>query len=232
MPSRAERLLALLQSLRRHRAPVPGAALADELGISLRTLYRDIRSLQARGADIRGETGVGYVMRPGFLLPPLMFTEDELEGLLLGARWVSRRADRRLGGAAANALAKIAAVLPPDLRDSLDAPLLVPGRRDAEESSAGEQELAAIRQAIRAEHKLELGYRDGQGRDTRRVVWPFALAYFEKVRVVAAWCEKRRGFRAFRVDRITSLATPGERYPRRRQELLREWREAEGIPAS
>jgi len=227
--SRAERLLELLQVLRRHRQPVAGEALAAELGVSLRTLYRDIRSLQAQGAAIQGEPGLGYVMRPGFLLPPLMFTEDELEALVLGTRWVSRRAEERLGGAARNALARIAAVLPQDLREALHAsPLLVgPG----EPEPAGEAELPAIRAAIRGERKVEIRYRDGAGAETERTIWPFALAYLDRIRIVVAWCETRRGFRHFRVDRIVSLRATDERYPRRRQVLLTEWREREGIPA-
>src|SRR5262245_23635780 len=105
--SRAQRLLDLIQVLRRHRFPVRGAALARELGVSLRTLYRDIEALKAQGARIDGEAGVGYVLRPGFMLPPLMFSEDEIEALVLGSRWVASRADAPLGKAARNALAKI-----------------------------------------------------------------------------------------------------------------------------
>src|SRR5690242_7496446 len=116
--SRAERLLDLIQILRRHRQPVAGAVLAQELGISLRSLYRDIATLQAQGAHIDGEPGLGYILRPGFMLPPLMFSEDEIEALVLGSRWVTERGDLRLADAARNALAKIAAVLPPDLREN------------------------------------------------------------------------------------------------------------------
>lgn len=118
--SRSERLLELMQCLRRHRLPVTSTVLAAELGISLRTLYRDIASLRAQGAHIEGEPGIGYVLRPGFLLPPLMFSAQELEALMLGARWVSQRTDRELACDAQNALAKIAAVLPADLRQSLE----------------------------------------------------------------------------------------------------------------
>jgi predicted DNA-binding transcriptional regulator YafY len=227
--SRAERLLELLQVLRRHRQPVAGEALAEELGVSLRTLYRDIRSLQAQGAAIQGEPGLGYVMRPGFLLPPLMFTEEELEALVLGARWVSRRAEERLGSAARNALARIAAVLPEDLREALHASTLLVGPGEPE--PAGEAELPALRAAIRGERKIAIRYRDGAGAETRRTIWPFALAYLDRIRIVVAWCETRRGFRHFRVDRITSLEATDARYPRRRQALLAEWREREGIPA-
>src|SRR5206468_10895647 len=125
--SRAERLLALIQMLYRHRHPVSGAVLADELRVSLRTLYRDIASLQAQGARIDGEPGVGYVLRPGFMLPPLMFSQDELEALVLGSLWVSERADAALKAAAQNPIAKIAAVLPPDLRHAVDASALLIG---------------------------------------------------------------------------------------------------------
>src|SRR5580704_625723 len=123
--SRSQRLLDLIQVLRRHRRPVAGAALADEVGVSLRTLYRDIETLKAQGAHVDGEAGVGYVLRPGFLLPPLMFSEEEIEALVLGSRWVAERADAPLAKAARNALAKIGAVLPGDMKDSLDAPGLL-----------------------------------------------------------------------------------------------------------
>src|SRR5215467_2034589 len=129
--SRAERLLDLIQVLRRYRQPVSGQRLADELGISIRTLYRDIATLQGQGAAIDGEAGLGYVLRPGFMLPPLMFTEEEIEALVLGCRWVSERADTPLGDAAHNAIAKIVAVLPDDMRDGADAAGLLVGPGDA-----------------------------------------------------------------------------------------------------
>src|SRR6187549_3652325 len=123
--SRAQRLLDLIQLLRGYRRPVSGAVLAEALGISLRTLYRDMATLNAQGAQIDGEPGVGYVLRPGFMLPPLMFSEDEIEAIVLGSRWVADRADSRLAAAGRDALAKIAAVLPADLRDQLDASSLM-----------------------------------------------------------------------------------------------------------
>lgn len=231
--SRAERLLDLLQLLRRHRHPVSGATLADELGISVRTLYRDIAVLQAQGAKIDGEPGLGYVLRPGFMLPPLMFSEEEIEALVLGSRWVAKRADKRLASAAQNALAKIAAVLPPDLRHDLDtsAMLVGPGEPTSEPAAAGDQEIALIRQAIRTERKIEITYRDQKNDESTRIIWPFALAYFDRVRIVAAWCERRRSFRHFRTDRIMALTVTDSRYPQRRQALLKEWRAAEGIKA-
>jgi predicted DNA-binding transcriptional regulator YafY len=226
--TRAERLLALLQLLRSHRFPVSGASLADELGISLRTLYRDIAVLQAQGAHIEGEPGLGYVMRPGFMLPPLMFTEEELEALVLGSRWVARRTDGELSEAAKRAIAKIGAVLPDDLRETLDASALLIG--PAGGSDAPEPSLEPVRQAIRAERKLALTYADAEGRTTERVVWPFALGYFERTRIVVAWCESRAAFRHFRADRIRAIAPLDARYPRRRQALLADWRAQENIP--
>lgn len=226
--SRAQRLLDLIQLLRRHRRAVAGAALAEELGVSLRTVYRDIEALKAQGAQIDGEAGVGYVLRPGFMLPPLMFSEDEIEALVLGSRWVSERADGLLGKAARNVLAKIGAVLPPDLKDGIDASglLIGPGAPIA----AGDAELPTIRQAIRSERMLHIAYADEHGSATQRTIWPFALAFYDRVRVVVAWCELRGGYRHFRTDRITTLAVAAGRYPRRRGAMLKEWRTLRGIP--
>ncbi len=225
--SRAERLLQLIQVLRRHRYPVSGAALAQEVGVSLRTLYRDIASLQAQGARIEGEAGVGYVLRPGYLLPPLMFSEEEIDALVLGTRWVADRADASLAGAARDALAKIASVLPLELRHGLDTSALLIG--PGEPISAGDQELATIRAAIRAEHKLDIRYNDAKGKASARTIWPFAVGFFERIRVVVAWCELRKDIRHFRTDRIVEVTLTNARYPRRRQALLKEWRQMEGL---
>ncbi len=225
--SRSQRLLDLIQVLRRHRRPVSGKILASEIGVSLRTLYRDIETLKMQGAHIEGEAGVGYVLRPGFMLPPLMFSEEEIEALVLGSRWVSKRADRPLADAARNALAKVAAVLPDDLRESLDASNLLIG--PAESVVTGGADLASIRAAIRTEHKLEIAYADEEGNATKRTIWPFALAFFDRVRVVVAWCELRESYRHFRTDRIMAFTATGKKFPRRRQALLKEWRALEGI---
>ena len=132
MPSRAARLLQLLERLRAHRQPVPGAALAAELGISLRTLYRDVSTLREQGARIDGDPGVGYLLRPGFTLPPLMFSEDELEALILGARWVANHAaDPELAQAAHGVMNRIGNVLPPALRLAVETSgLFVPPPHD------------------------------------------------------------------------------------------------------
>ena len=225
--SRAQRLLDLIQILRSHRLPVTGARLAADLGISLRTLYRDIGTLQEQGARIDGDPGMGYVLRPGFMLPPLMFSEEEIEALVLGSRWVANRGDARLGTAAKSALTKIAAVLPDDLRNALDATGLLVGPSDT--PAVGNTALPQIRQAIRTERKVEIRYCDLKGAESTRTIWPFALGYFDHVRVLVAWCELRNSFRHFRTDRISASTLAEQRYPRRRQSLLKEWREIEGI---
>jgi predicted DNA-binding transcriptional regulator YafY len=220
--SRAERLLGLMQVLRRHRRPVSGATLARELRISIRTLYRDIASLQAQGAHIDGEPGMGYVLKPGFMLPPLMFSEEEIEALVLGSRWVADRGDAELAEAALNVLAKIGAVLPADLRNELEGSTLLIGPATA--ASAGDAELPKIRRAIRTQRKIEIRYRDLKGEETKRTIWPFALGFFDRVRVIAAWCELREDLRHFRTDRIVGLAVSKLAYPRPRAALLKEWR--------
>ncbi|WP_024927835.1 helix-turn-helix transcriptional regulator, partial [Mesorhizobium sp. NBIMC_P2-C1] len=182
---------------------------------------RNIATLQGQGAPIEGEAGLGYALKPGFMLPPLMFTDEEIEAIVLGSRWVAKQPDNRLSRAAADALAKIAAVLPDDLREDLDASTLLVGPRV--EASEG-IDLGAVRQAIRDERKLAILYNDAAGAGSERVVWPFALGFFDKVRVMVAWCEMRQGFRHFRTDRIARLDITGTRYPRRRQTLLKEWR--------
>ena len=219
--SRTYRLFEILQILRRHRQPVSGAELAREGGVSLRTLYRDISALQAMGAEIDGEPGVGYVLRPSFLLPPLMFSEEEIEALALGARWVARRTDEALSGAARNAIAKIAAVLPEDLKRRLEDEALIVGPGWDRPQPI---DMRLLRQALRDEHKLAIAYRDEKGVLTERIVWPVALGFFESVRVLAGWCELRRDFRHFRTDRIETAEIMEMRFPRRRKTLEKEWR--------
>lgn len=227
--SRSERLLDLLQVLRRYRQPVSGAALAEELGVSLRTVYRDVASLAATGVPVEGEAGIGYVLRPGYTLPPLMFTEEEIEAVVLGSRMVAAQtSDAPLAKAARDALAKITAVLPEERRDEvaslglLSAPrqLLAPDGVDP----------ARLRQAIRSERKLWISYSDETGKHTERRVWPIALTFYERTRLLAAWCELRQGFRHFRTDRIAAVVETGEHYPRRRRVLMKEWRLIEGVP--
>jgi predicted DNA-binding transcriptional regulator YafY len=225
--SRAARLLSLIDALRRRRRPVTAETLAADLGISVRTVYRDVATLRGEGAPIDGEAGVGYLLRPGFTLPPLSFTIDELEALALGVRFVAARGDTRLARAAETALARIEAVLPEARRGDLDdiGLMLGPGR----DTPPAGVDSDLLRRAIREETRLELDYRDAAGRDTRRTVWPMALAFFERVSILVAWCESRADFRHFRLDRISAARPTGERYPRRRRALMRDWRLAEGI---
>lgn len=227
--SRTERLFDLIQILRRHRYPVSGNTLAKELSISLRTLYRDISSLQAQGAEIEGEPGVGYILRPGFMLPPLMFSEEEIEALVLGSRWVAQRADNKLKDAAENALAKIASVLPADLRHHLESSGLLIG--PGQVLSSSDEETALIRQAIRSEHKLQITYIDLKENESQRTIWPLALGFFDQVRLIIAWCELRQDYRHFRTDKIKTLQIDTTRYPKRRQNLLKEWRKINNIPS-
>jgi predicted DNA-binding transcriptional regulator YafY len=225
--SRTSRLLDLIQALRQRRRPVTAAKLAEELSVSERTIYRDIQTLIGQGAPIEGEAGLGYVLRPGFVLPPLMFSDDEVEALVLGLRWVAERGDGPLGAAARDAVAKITAVLPDALRERAgDVGLLV--------SPAGHDgtgpDLADLRRAIRTEHKMRIAYADAEGRASERIIWPLALAFFDQVQVAVAWCETRQDFRHFRTDRIGEMAMLDKRYPKRRRALLAEWRARENIP--
>ena len=225
--SRSARLLQLLDMLRRARQPLSGPDLAQHLGTSLRTLYRDIATLRVQGADILGDPGVGFEMRPGFLLPSLMFSSDELEALLLGARWASQQSDTQLASAAESALARIRSNLPLPLRIEVDTSgLLVPKICDA--PTVQETWQSALRRAIRAQHKVVLHYQDQHGTLTQRLVWPFAMAYFEHSRVVSAWCELRDDFRHFRADRVHDMQDCGERYPTSRQQLIQRWLEQTG----
>ena len=226
--SRALRLSQLLQLLRRHRRPVAGQALADALGISLRTLYRDIETLRAQGADLRGEAGVGYQLVPGDVLPPMTLPPAEIDALVLGLRWVAARTEPVLADAARDALARIAHVLPAARREALrDSGLRVgPSKAAAKVPPA---RLQAVREAVGAQMRLQFAYEDAQGRRTERVVWPFALGYFDEVQMLAAWCESREDFRHFRLDRIRRVRTLEARYLVPRGTLLRRWQKAQGI---
>jgi len=220
---KTERLFAVMDALRRHRRPVTAAQLAEEQGVSVRTLYRDVRTLIGLGAPIDGEAGVGYMLRPGFFMPPLMFTPEELEALVLGARWVQAQPDNGLADAARNALGKIATASPDDLRDRIGDtglwPVLIRGAREAMPV------LGLVRSAMRSEMALHIGYADEGGNESERDIWPVQLAYYEGKQIIVAWCVMREAFRHFRTDRIVRAALTEQRYGRRRAQLTREWRE-------
>ena len=222
------RLFKLMDALRGHRRPVTAARLADDLEVSVRTVYRDIQTLIDLGAPLEGEAGLGYLLRAGFFLPPLMFGEEELEALVLGARWVQGQGDATLAQAAASALAKIATASPKDLRDKMaDTGLWAPRFPTPAEHPTG---LRTIREAMRLEHKLSVTYVDESGATTERVVWPIALAFLEGKRLLVAWCELRKGFRHFRPDRIAALNCTGQPYPTRRAALAKTWRREHNVP--
>ncbi len=213
-----------MQALRRSREPVAGTELARQAGVSVRTIYRDIASLQAIGADIEGEPGVGYVLRPGFLLPPLTFTEDEIQALAAGAKWVSRQTDDGLARAAQDAIAKIRAVLPADMRNKADDDALYVGRPLAKLPA---WDIQIVRRAMREQRKMRIVYTDPSGKRSERVIWPIMLGFLESRRYVAGWCELRDDYRMFRADRIERAKVLSERYTRSRRTLVREWRAKE-----
>lgn len=198
---RADRLFDILRILRAAKQPVTAASIADELEVTVRTIYRDLATLQARRVPIEGAAGIGYVLRRGFDLPPLMFTEDEAEAIAVGVRMLARTGDPGLAKAAESVLSKVTLVVPDPLRDYLStAPVFVsksgapvPARADLP---------TTFRHAIRDGRKVRIAYRDEDGRDTRRIIQPFAIAYYVEATLVCAWCELRNDIRHFRADRV------------------------------
>jgi predicted DNA-binding transcriptional regulator YafY len=200
---------------------VTGQAMAEELEVSLRTLYRDIADLVTDGVPIRGEAGIGYVLGEGYDLPPLMFTADELEAVMLGLRWVAKRGDKDLSRAALDSVAKIGTVLPERLRPFLfDAGLLVPPSYTAFPDSV---DVSEFRRAIREQRKAAISYRDENAAQTERTIWPIAIAYFDAQRLIVSWCELRQDFRSFRTDRMLKAEVLRDKYPERRKVLLKRW---------
>ncbi len=200
---RADRLFQIVERLRRRRRAQTGHDLAEALGVSLRTIYRDVQDLVASGVPIRGEAGVGYALDAGFDLPPLMFDEEEIEALMLGARMVEASGDPSLVRAAQSVVAKVRAVLPKRLESRIEAsPLYAPRFHLNARGRAGLEELRA---AIRTRHKVALGYQDREGSPSTRHVEPLGLFYWGHGWSLAAWCELRGGFRNFRLDRIVEL---------------------------
>jgi predicted DNA-binding transcriptional regulator YafY len=217
---RTERLFQIIQVLRRHRAPVTGQVLAEELEVSLRTLYRDMAELIAQRVPIRGEAGTGYVLEDGYDMPPLMLTADELEAAVLGAQWVAARGDAALSRGARDLIAKLTIAVPRELQPVIVDSGLTPV--SFKERPKDSFDVALVRQSIRGQTKLAIDYADETGNVTRRVVWPFLLAYWDDVRLIAAWCELRQDFRHFRTDRVRKAETLG-RFPERITTLRRKW---------
>lgn len=210
--TRSQRLLAILEYLRGHSRPVTAARLAEHFHVSERSIYRDIASLNHQGARIAGSTGIGYVLQDGFFLPPLSFSDEEAAAILLGLRFVARRGDSGLAQAAQTARAKMAARLPGHFGPAggpglslLVAPV---------DSGTAQDILQAMRKAIAAERIVVFSYRDGEGRQTRRRVWPVALGWFDQVETLAGWCELRSAFRHFRIDRMHEASVLDAPLPR------------------
>lgn len=218
---RADRLFQIIQILRRSTRPVTAASLAAELETSKRSVYRDIAALIGQRVPIRGEAGFGYVLEGGFDLPPLMLTTEEVEAAVLGAQWVAGHADPALAHAAQDLIAKIAACVPDSLRPLInDSAARTP---PAWNTPPDGLDVALARAWARKGHKIALVYRDKNGKESRRTVWPVAIAYFDATRILIAWCELREDFRDFRVDRIIDAEFLDERFPQRPAELRHRW---------
>jgi len=200
---RADRLFQIVQHLRLRRNGATARELARKLAVSERTIYRDMQDLGRSGVPIEGEAGVGYILR-GFDVPPLMFTREEIEALVIGARMVETWTTDQLSAAARQALAKIEAVLPAGLRDELGKPRIYAVDLRAEQNVR--VQLHAIRQAIAETRRIEFGYQKERGEASRRSVQPLGLYFWGNVWTLAAWCELRKDFRSFRLDRMTEVA--------------------------
>jgi len=209
MAERSNRLFEVIQLLRSASKPLTADHLAERLEVTKRTIYRDIAALQSMRIPIEGEAGIGYMMRRGFDLPPLMFDADEVEAIVVGLALLQRTGDRGLNLAAESVSAKIADVLPVDAGRTLRARALTVS---AWGTAATGLDMKAVRRAIREERKLKLGYVDVATRSTLRTVKPIAVVYYVEVTELAAWCELRDDFRHFRVDRIASCTPLAARF--------------------
>lgn len=225
---RADRLFQIIQILRRSTRPVTGAAMAMELEVSARTIYRDIAALMAERVPIVGEAGFGYLLAEGYDLPPLMLTPAELEAIALGAQWVAGRQDAQLAAAARDVLIKIEAMVPPHLRPYIAAPST--GVRPPLAPPPNPVSASLFREAIRRRLRLHLTYRSEAGDETARTVWPIILGYSDTQNLLVAWCELRQDFRHFRTDRIISANILDQPIPEPHAALLRRfeaWRAAQ-----
>ncbi|MGZ2257691.1 helix-turn-helix transcriptional regulator [Roseobacter sp. A03A-229] len=220
---RGDRLFEIIEILRRARGPLSAQVIGTELGVTKRTVYRDVAALMAQGVPIQGEAGVGYILEAGFHMPPLMLSSDEIEAAVLGAQWVQSRGEPELALAAEKLIAKIEAVAPAEFQTAFVDPAVsvAPVRPPVEPLGA-----ADVRRAIRHRRKIWLVYRDTREAETERVIWPILLGYRDSGRIVAAWCELRQGFRYFRTERILRADILDAKIPRRMDLLKAEWRAA------
>jgi predicted DNA-binding transcriptional regulator YafY len=207
---RADRLFEIVQSLRGGRL-VTARALADALEVSVRTVYRDVADLQASGVPIDGAAGVGYLLRPGYHLPPLMFRPAEIEALIVGARMVAAWGGRELAAAASEALVRITAVVPPERMQRAErVPIFASALRFQDGERAN---LDRFAKGIEQRLKMRFAYRDADGTASERLVWPLALHFWGQVWTLAGWCELRANFRTFRIDRAEWVTATEESFP-------------------
>lgn len=217
---RADRLFEIIQLMRR-KPTIRARDLSETLEVSERTIYRDIRDLMASGVPIEGAAGVGYMLRPGYDLPPLMFKEQEIEALVLGARIVEAWGDTELAEAASDAIAKIEQVIPEQLRGYMaSTALLAPQSWHMEPIPF---DLADLRRAVRSRLKVHFRYADILRQTSERTVRPLSLAYFGPVWILAAWCELRDDFRTFRLDRMTDFSVTSARFHAERGKTLQDF---------
>lgn len=229
---RADRLFEIVQRLRGGRL-VTARALAEALEVSVRTIYRDVADLQASGVPIDGAAGVGYLLRPGYHLPPLMFRPTEIEALIVGARMVKAWGGRILAEAANEALVRIAAVVPPERMQRAErVPIFATGLRFQESERTN---LDRFAKGIEQRLKTRFAYRDSDGTASERKVWPLALHFWGQVWTLAAWCELRDDFRTFRIDRAEWVMVSEETYPqvpgRTLQDYLARVGDCVGLPS-
>ncbi|WEI19090.1 YafY family protein [Acinetobacter proteolyticus] len=218
--SRSIRLLNLLQLLREYRYPVTAQVLAARLQISQRSVYRDIDTLRAQGVNIDAAAGLGFQLKQDFLLPPMTLNETEIEAIFLALNWLNDIPDLALKSASTSVLAKLNAVLPNHCQQQLEQTTL---RSINVWLPVDETLVEQVRLAIRQQVKILVDYADEQQRVSSRTLWPFALGYFNDRIVLAAWCELRKGFRHFRIDRIRALSLSQELYPQFKQQLFQQW---------
>ncbi|MFM2355585.1 MAG: hypothetical protein RLZZ528_1321 [Pseudomonadota bacterium] len=217
----------MLDTLRLRRGPVTAREIAADCGISLRTAYRDLADLQAMGVPLRGEGGLGYVLEPGYFLPPLGLDEEELDALALGAGLVAARGDPALAGAAQRALSKIAGATRSERRPALTEPILGAGPAAPAPQPT---DLAAIRRAIRQRQTTEIDYVALSGATSRRRARPLGLTVFDHAWLLTIWCETAQDFRHLRADRITRFLALPERFRPERGKRLSDSLDREGHP--
>jgi predicted DNA-binding transcriptional regulator YafY len=206
---RADRLFDLVQRIRGRRLTT-AAQLAEWLAVSLRTVYRDVADLQSRGVPIDGEAGVGYRLRAGYTLPPLMFSAAEAQALVAAVRMAQPRMDAAMAADAEAALGRILAVLPPAARAAADSLALFALDTGLDEPTR--LALQTLREAVVAQRKVHIDYGDESGHRSERVVRPLGCFFWGQVWTLAAWCELRNDFRSFRIDRIAALQLQDRRF--------------------